>query len=92
MRRWRWTTGGVLLTCVALPIWFATFRPHGGGELSSLLFPIAHFVLRGAYRGDVPTLVWFAALLFHWPLIGIMIDLFRARLSGGDEHRDSSRL
>ena len=52
MLRFRWTLYGVGLTCLVLPWWIVTFRPHGRTELSAVLFPASFIVLPLMFRRE----------------------------------------
>jgi len=75
----RFTMIGAVLGVLAVVVWIATFEPHGGVELSSVLFPLwglAADVL--FHERSVPVLAWYAGALLHWPILGAVVDLGRA--------------
>ena len=76
----RFMTMGGIVSVLAAVAWTGTVLPHGGVELSIVLFPLWALWAAALFPGQtVPTLVWYAGALLHWTVLGAVVDLYRAR-------------
>ena len=75
-RPWTVTKIGALIGVLATLAWVATFQPHGGVELSVILFPLWNLLGHLIFpEQSVPACAWFAGALLHWPALGAVVDL-----------------
>jgi len=67
-----------LIGLVAIAIWVVTFEPHGGINLSNILFPISSALLNLIFPNkDVPVALWYLGAFLQYIGIGLIIDIFR---------------
>jgi hypothetical protein len=67
----------VLGVC-AIAVWAGTFEPHGGLNLSKVLFPLSNFALSAIFKdSDIPVPLWYVSAFLQYLVLGLLIDLVR---------------